>query len=106
MQCRGRRQLSIVGFLWTDRRMRRGGRGVDVERGPLGRPWWGAATGKQDAGRPKGPHPSSTPLPPLQVRSRFRGGVTQYLPLKGRRQSLQRSVLLYHRLSYFVFKVY
>ena len=52
-------------------------------KGSLGRQWWECgATGRQDAGRPKGPLPSSLPPPPLRVRSRFRGDVAQYLSLK------------------------
>src|SRR5947209_8316886 len=38
MYCPQGSPFSIVRFLGTDRRMRRGGRGVDGRRGPLGRP--------------------------------------------------------------------
>jgi hypothetical protein len=34
-------------------------------------------------GRRKRPHSTSTPLPPLRGRSRFRGDITKYLPLVG-----------------------
>src|SRR5437899_11370083 len=55
----------------ADRHGRRGGRGEEWSgdacvalASPMGGRW--EAAGEQDVGRPKGPHPSSLPPPPLR----------------------------------------
>src|SRR5438034_10180642 len=58
-------------YFGADRHVRRGGRGAQWSgdacvalASPMGDRW--EAAGEQDAGRPKGPHPSSLPPPPLR----------------------------------------
>ena len=61
--------------------------GVGTLASPMG--GRGEAAGEQEAGRPKGPHPSSWPPPPLRDepartrRIRFLARFTKYLPLRG-----------------------
>src|SRR5436190_20652256 len=86
-------------FFGADCQSRRGGRGEEwsgdacVAHG--GR--WEAA-GEQDAGRPKGPHPSSLPPPPLRDeavrtgRSRFLVRFTKFLSLRASRNGVLLSV--------------
>ena len=58
-------------YFGADHHVRRGGRGAQWSgdacvalASPMGDRW--EAAGEQDAGRPKGPHPSSLPPPPLR----------------------------------------
>src|SRR6266568_218205 len=72
-----RRQWMVVSrafksrYFGADRHARRGGRGAQWSGDAcvaLASPMGGRceAAGEQDAGRPKGPHPSSLPPPPLR----------------------------------------
>ncbi|TMD67358.1 MAG: NUDIX hydrolase, partial [Chloroflexi bacterium] len=76
-------ELSGEGFLGADHHIRRGGGGVDVGRGRLRRPGRrGKVLTPPGRGRRKRPLPLHPPPPPLRVRSRFRGDIIKYLPLR------------------------
>ena len=70
--------------------------GVGTLASPMGGRW--EAAGEQDAGRPKGPHPSSLPPPPLRDeavrtgRSRFLVRFTKFLSLRASRNGVLLSV--------------